>query len=215
MYRKDLAYIHHHGFSEFAESAAAGLLEILRKSGIREGTVVDMGCGSGILARELIRAGFIVHGFDASPSMIALARKTAPDATFRVAAFERAAIPSCHAIVAMGEVLNYGTFAGVRAFVQRASKALPAGGLLLFDVAERNGYPPRDERHDEGDDWVVFTVKERDGTHLRRRIITFRPEGQTMRRGEEVHTLELYDRAELTALLASQPEVVPIQLEPL
>jgi SAM-dependent methyltransferase len=201
MYRKDLAYIHHHGFSEFAESAAPGVLEILWKRGIREGVIVDMGCGSGILARELSHAGFAVQGFDASRSMIDIARKTAPRATFRVASFARAAIPACNSIVAMGEVLNYGTLSGVRAFVRRASKALPPGGLLLFDVAERNGYPPRDERHDEGDDWAVFTMKESDGTHLRRRIITFRPDGETMRRDEEVHVLELYDRAELTTLL--------------
>jgi SAM-dependent methyltransferase len=201
MYRKDLAYIHHQGFSEFAESAAAGVLELLGKHGIRDGVIVDIGCGSGILSRELVRAGFDVHGFDASPSMIALARKTAPEAAFRVATFERAPIPACEAIVAMGEVLNYGTITAVRKFVKHACDALRPGGLLLFDVAERDGYPPRDDRHDEGEDWAVFTIKDSDGTHLRRRLITFRRHGRTMRRDEEVHVLELYDRAGLTALL--------------
>src|SRR5687768_4158361 len=80
-YGHDLAYIHHAGFSEFAESAAPGLLEILWKHAIRDGLVVEIGCGSGILARELTRAGFDVLGFDASPAMIALARSGAPAAS--------------------------------------------------------------------------------------------------------------------------------------
>jgi SAM-dependent methyltransferase len=195
-YGPDLAYIHHAGFGEFAESAAPGLLEILWKHGIRDGLVVELGCGSGILARELTRAGFTVLGFDASPAMIVLARETAPDARFQTGAFDEVAIPPCNAIVAMGEVLNYGTFDGVRKLVARAHTK-----LLVFDVAERGAYPPFDERRVDGDDWSVIAVKESDGRHLTRRVLTFRAEGDTMRRTEEVHRLELYDRAAMTALL--------------
>ncbi|HVG24272.1 MAG TPA: class I SAM-dependent methyltransferase, partial [Thermoanaerobaculia bacterium] len=154
--------------------------------------VVELGCGTGVLARELTRAGFDVHGFDVSPSMIALARETAPAAHFEVGAFDEE-LPPCDAIIAMGEVLNYGTFDGVRRLVANA----PAN-LLLFDVAERGAYPPYDEHRSGGDDWSVIAIKESDGVHLRRRVLTFRADG---RRDEEVHTLELYDRAELLALL--------------
>jgi len=191
MYRDDLAWIHHTGFSEFAESAAPGVIALLRKHAVR--MVVEMGCGSGVLARELTGAGFEVHGFDASPSMIAIARETAPRARFDVARFDEAEIPPCDAIVAMGEVLNYGNFDAVRRLVAKA----PAR-LLLFDVAERGSYPPYDERRVGGDDWSVIAIKESDGTHLTRRVLLFRADG---RRDEEVHHLELYDRAALTAIL--------------
>lgn len=194
-YGRDLAYIHHAGFSEFAESAAPGLLEILWKHGVRDGLVVEIGCGSGILARELIRAGFDVLGFDASPAMIALAREQC-GARFEVGAFDSIVIPPCNAIVAMGEVLNYGTFDGVRKLIANA-----ATKLLVFDIAERGAYPPYDERRVEGDDWSVIAIKESDGTHLTRRILTFRADGDTMRRTEEVHSLELYDRDAMKALL--------------
>lgn len=197
LYRKDLAYIHHAGFSEFAESAAPGLLEMLWRRGIRAGRIVEVGCGSGILARELTRAGFDVLGYDASSAMIALARETAPRAHFEVGAFDRVAIPECEAVIAMGEVLNYGTFAAVRAFVARAANAR----MLIFDVAERGAYPPYDERRIDGDDWSVITIKESDGITLTRRVLTFRAHGGDMRRDEEVHRLELYDRAEITSLL--------------
>lgn len=194
MYGTDLAYIHHHGFSEFAESAAPGVIATLRAHGVQ--SVVEIGCGSGVLARALTGAGFAVTGFDASPAMIALARQTAPAARFEIGALGDAAIPRCDAVVAMGEVLNYATLAEVRAFVQRA----PAR-LLLFDVAERGAYPPYDERRVEGEDWSVITVKRSDGTALTRRVLTFVSDGETMRRGEEVHRLELYGREEMAALL--------------
>lgn len=191
MYRDDLAYIHHTGFSEFAESAAPWVIATLHRYNLE--TVVELGCGSGVLARELTRAGFDVHGFDVSPSMIALARDTAPRARFDVGAFDEVHIPPCDAILAMGEVLNYGTFDGVRRLVANA----PAS-LLLFDVAERGAYPPYDEHRSGGDDWSVIAIKESDGETLTRRVLTFRVDG---RRDEEVHRLELYDRAELLPLL--------------
>jgi SAM-dependent methyltransferase len=195
-YGPDLAYIHHAGFSEFAESAAPGVLEILWKHGVRDGLIVELGCGSGILARELTRAGFAVLGYDASPAMIALARETAPQAQFDVGAFDEVEMPQCNAVVAMGEVLNYATFERVRALVAKVNTK-----LLLFDVAERGAYPPYDERRVEGGDWSVIAIKESDGDHLTRRILTFRADGDTMRRTEEVHALELYDRKRMTALL--------------
>jgi SAM-dependent methyltransferase len=200
-YGPDLAYIHHAGFSEFAESAAAGLIEIFRKHGVRGGLVVDLGCGSGILARELTRAGYDVLGIDPSPAMIALARThcgagDSPAARFEAGALDAVEIPPCEAVVAMGEVFNYAGLDAVRTFLAKADTR-----LLVFDVAERGAYPAHEETRVDGDDWSVIAVKDSDGTHLTRRILTFRAAGSTMRRTEEVHTLELYDRAKLKDLL--------------
>lgn len=200
-YDTDLAWIHHAGFSEFAESAAPGILAILAKHGVRTGTVVDAGCGSGVLAHALGNGGFDVVGFDASPAMIELARLSAPEASFFVATFGSADIPPCDAIVAVGEVLNYATLDDVRRFATNARQSLRRGGVLLFDVAERGSYPPHDERRLGGDDWSVIAIKDSDGSRLTRRVLTFREVDGKIRRSEEVHALELYDRAELTGVL--------------
>lgn len=194
-YRDDLAWIHHAGFSEFAESAAPGLLKIL---GDRRGLVVDVGCGSGVWARALTRASFDVLGIDASPSMIALARQTAPDARFIISAFDTVELPPCATITAIGEVLNYGTLDGVRAFIARAARATE---LLIFDIAERGAYPAHDERRIGGDDWSVIVIKDSDGQHLTRRVLTFREIDGQVRRDEEVHELELYERDTILAML--------------
>lgn len=196
MYEVDLAHIHHAGFSEFAESASEWIASTLPK-----GTVVDIGCGSGVLARELTRNGFDVIGFDASPAMIELARATAPKARFEVATFAEAKLPACDAIVSTGEVLNYGTFDEVRTFIEHAAHAIRAGGMLLFDVAERGSYPPFEERRVGGEDWSVIAIKQSDGMHLTRRVLTFREVDGEVRRSEEVHRLELYERQDMLALL--------------
>jgi len=56
-YQEDLAYIHHVGFSNLARRASPWVLEVLRKADIHEGTVVELGCGSGILLSALSAAG--------------------------------------------------------------------------------------------------------------------------------------------------------------
>ncbi len=187
-YGDDLAWIHHAGHSDFAESAAPWLISVLPR-----GLIVDIGCGSGVLARELTNAGFDVLGIDASPSMIALARETAPLARFEVGSFTTASIPPCAAIVATGEVLNYGD---LRAFIRRVR-----ANMLIFDVAERGSYPAHSEHRAGGDDWSVISIKDSDGVHLTRRILTFRNIDGEIRRAEEVHELELYDAGEVKALL--------------
>ena len=189
MYGTDLAWIHHVGFGGFAREAAPGIIAALRRRGIDRGLVVDAGCGSGILARALTDAGYDVLGIDVSPAMIALARATAAEAAFRVESLDDAELPPCAAIVAAGEVLNY---VDIRRFIPRAAAALRPGGVLLFDVAE-------DARPGElrigGEDWSVIAIKTGEGRRLTRRILTFREAGGEVRRGEETHTIELYDRA--------------------
>ncbi len=175
------------------------MLELLRWNGVARGRIIEVGCGSGVLARELAGAGYVVTGCDASAAMIEIAAGTSQPAArnprFEVAPFETAPLFACDALIAMGEVLNYGD---IRSFLPRAAKA---ARMLLFDVAEKGSYPAYDERRVGGDDWSVIAIKESDGTRLTRRVLTFRQIGGETRRDEEVHHLELYDRAEVLALL--------------
>src|SRR6476620_3936388 len=106
-YKEDLAFIHDVGFGEWALNSAPGILETLKRNRIREGLVVDLGCGSGLWAHALSLAGYRVLGIDISEAMIAIARKRVPDAQFLVASLFDVPIPSCDAITSISECLNY------------------------------------------------------------------------------------------------------------
>ena len=195
-YGVDLAHIHDVGFGGFALGAAPGVLEILRRNGIRKGLVVDLGCGSGLWARELIKAHYDVVGIDISEAMISLARRKVPEAGFRVASLFETDIPPCDAITALGEVLNYlfDPEPELSSLFRRVYDALSPGGVFVFDVAEPGQTPEETTTmgFTEGEEWVVLVEKEEDRGTLRRRITTFRKEGKHYRRSDEVHRQRLY-----------------------
>jgi len=201
-YQRDLAYIHDAGFGDYARKSAPGLLAILRQAGIRNGVVVDLGCGSGIWATELFRHGYDVLGIDSSTAMIELARKQAPAARFISASFLKARLPACDAATAIGEVFNY-TFdkrnsrGGLAQLFRRVHQALRLGGVFIFDVAE----PGRALRraYAEGKDWAILFSAEASRDLLVRRMTTFRRVGKLYRRSEETHRLRLYRSSDVAA----------------
>ncbi len=72
-YRDDLALVHHLGFGFHAEACAPGILALLEPLLEREGLVLELGCGSGLLTQHLVSAGHRVIATDASSSMLDLA----------------------------------------------------------------------------------------------------------------------------------------------
>jgi len=210
-YREDLAYIHDAGFRDYALNAAPGLLQILRKNGVTDGLVVDLGCGSGRWAAELNRAGYRVLGIDQSAAMIRLACKSAPDSKFKIASLLRAALPACRAITSIGECLNYcfdqkNSREELLGLFGRAHRALRPGGVLVFDIAEPARIPRRmpQTKWIEGRDWSLFvsTSGDRDKNTLQREIVCFRKRGRHYRRSQETHNLRLYRASDLIQDLA-------------
>ncbi len=208
-YRIDLAFIHDEGFTGFARKAARAILQLFRQSGIQEGLIVDLGCGSGVWASILASEGYRVHGVDLSQAMIDLARKRVPEASFETCSFLKATIPDCAAVTSMGECLNYlfdedHSPSQLSGLFERIYRALPGGGVFVFDVAGP-GYaaatgPHR--RHFLSDDWAVLVqLSEHDGL-LTRYITSFRKtSGNHYRRDEETHRVRLLDAAQLAETL--------------
>jgi SAM-dependent methyltransferase len=208
-YGTDLAYIHDEGFSDFSLNAAPGLLAMLRRNGFDRGLVVDLGCGSGIWARQLGFAGYEVLGVDASPAMIRLARKRAPKAKFVTASLLDAELPQCAAVTAIGECLSYalhGDDSGreLDRLLRRVYRALLPGGIFVFDFVKRSpqsGGVPR-KRYSVGRDWaVLLDVSQSEDGILTRQITSFRKTGLCYRRTEEMHRLRIFEHGEIEAAL--------------
>lgn len=209
-YKADLAYIHDVGFGDFAKSSAPGLLEILRQNGITSGLVVDLGCGSGIWARELSDSGYGVLGVDISPAMIAIARKRVPRGRFETESLLKVKLPKCNAVTSLGECLNYlfdqsNRMSEVCRLFRRIYRALEPGGLFVFDIAEPGRGKGVSQKYRQGPDWTVLVDVHEDAktNRLTRRITSFRKLGQLYRRDEEIHQLQLYKRGEVAKELRS------------
>jgi len=226
LYSTDLAYIHDAGFGDFAARAAPEVIRILRRHGIRpraerfRGTtgsgrarrVVEVGCGSGTLARHLVDAGYDVVGLDISPAMIRLAREKVPEATFRVASLTKARMPRCDAVVAIGEVVTYVPASGggtgvppaLRKFFSRVHEALEPGGLFIFDFIERGVWRTYPAKIHSGGDWVIAAHAELDaaGQILTRRMVAIRKVGRQYRRTQESHRVRIYKRRAVANALA-------------
>jgi SAM-dependent methyltransferase len=209
-YQEDLAFIHDVGYGEFARKVAPGILDIFARHKIRDGLVVDLGCGSGLWAEQLIKRGFDVVGIDISEAMIQLARRRAPQAEFRVASLFQADIPPCNAVTSLGECISYLFDTGndnrtLRQLFRRIYTALAPGGVFIFDVMEPGelGRATTARSFSEGDDWMTVVEKHEDRRQqtLTRRITTFRKVGDLYRRANEVHRVHLYDAAAMAAEL--------------
>ncbi len=201
-YQQDLAYIHDIGFTEYARQSMPGILTILKDNQITEGSIVELGCGSGLSAQELIAANYQVLGVDISESMIEIARKRVPQAEFIVKSLFKVDIPACNAVLSVGECLNY-LFDGNNNLLElfdRIYRALNAGGLLIFDLLQ----PGQSENlttqgFKAGTDWLVCYQKDEDPDKqiLTRNIISFRKIGEWYRKSEEIHRVKLYPVQEI------------------
>jgi len=208
-YRPDLAAVHHRGFGFHAAACAPGIVEFLTPVRARHGLVLELGCGTGLLTRELIAAGHRVIATDASPAMLDIARDLLGGSAEEVRQLTLPGdpMPQADAIVAVGHPLNYLPDAAAfdRALVAIAD-ALRPGGLLAFDACDLEwGEARRDAAAvgRAGEDWAIITEFSLPAPdRFVRDITTFvpNPDG-SWRRDREHHENVLIDTAQIPALL--------------
>ena len=208
-YRPDLALVHHRGFASHAAACAPGILELLEPVRQRRGLVVEIGCGSGLLARELIAAGHRVVATDASPAMLQLARGQLSGAEdVRRLVLPDDPLPAADAMVGVGHVLNYLPDAdAVDRALARIAAALTPGGVLALDLCDLEWGRARREAEALGrvdDDWAIITrFSTPSETRFVREITTFvRDEHGSWRRDDERHENVLIDTSRVPALLS-------------
>lgn len=209
VYRHDLAVVHHRGFGFHAAACAPGILGLLAPVHAQRGLVLELGCGTGLLTRELVGAGHRVIATDASPAMLDVARDLIGDRAeeMRQLTLPDDALPQAEAIVAVGHPLNYLPDAGAidRALVAIAG-ALRPGGLLALDICDLEyGRARRNAPHFAGveEDWAIITkFSMPSADRFVRDITTFLPNSDgSWRRDSEHHENVLIDTAQIPPLL--------------
>jgi SAM-dependent methyltransferase len=217
IYRHDLANIHHDGYGFHAESCAPGILALLEPIRERDGLVLEIGCGSGLLTKYLVEAGHRVIATDASPAMLKLARDTVPGAeAVQPLVLPDDPVPAADAIVGIGHALNYlPDLAAIHRGLTALADAVRPDGLLAVDLcdlewgATRRGNAPYARIED---DWVILTTYHRPSPdRYDRHITTFvrNPDG-SFRRDEEYHGNVLVDTSTVPALLREHGLTVEI-----
>ncbi len=210
-YRRDLALVHHKGFAFHAEACAPGVLELLEPVLDRRGLVVEIGCGSGLLTGELLKAGHRVVATDASPAMLELARERTEGAeAVRRVTLPDDPLPAADAIVGVGHALNYLPDAdAVDRALRAMARALRPGGVLAVDICDIEYGSARREAPDlarVAEDWAIvtrFSMPTPDS--FVRQMTTFvRAEDGSWHRDDERHDNVLIDTAGLPGLLASE-----------
>ncbi len=210
-YRRDLALVHHRGFGFHARACAPGILALLEPVRTRNGLVLELGCGSGLLTRELTAAGHRVIATDASPAMLDLARSHAPAAgDIRLLVLPGDVLPPADAVVSAGHVLSYlPDEHAIDQALTAIARALRPGGLFAIDICDlaygqaRHDAPPAARVHD---DWAIITRFQLPAPgRFVRQITTFvRASDGSWRRDDETHHNVLIDTARVPALLAAE-----------
>jgi SAM-dependent methyltransferase len=185
-------------------------LHELHAQRVVSGLVVDLGSGSGILARRLTDAGYDVVGVEQSSHMIEIARRAAPAARFVHGSAFDCELPPCVAVTAIGEVLNYrfderSSWLALKRVFNRVSRSLEPGGLFVFDLSGpgRGGRSGVIESWHDRDDYTMYFRAEEDARRglLLRDHFVFVREGSRYRRVDERHVLRLFDPDKVTELL--------------
>jgi SAM-dependent methyltransferase len=198
-----LSRLYDAGWADFSIQYAPLVEEELQNHGIPKARVLDLGCGTGVLAVALAKAGHTVRGVDASPHMLRLARQNArgvPGVRFiRGDLLDPQPAGPYDVVVCAYDAINYlRRLADVKKLFRRVSAALRDGGLFLFDTNTAVLYR-RQRGTTEARDIDGVTVLETTDYNARYKLATTTfsfPDGTY-----EVHRQRPYSFDELSPLL--------------
>lgn len=135
----------------------------LEQLGRVSGSVLDAGCGTGRVARELATRGVAVVGVDVDPSMVDAARRRSPDLEWHVADLADLELGRRFDVVVMAGNVPLFTAPGTHAaVVAGCARHVAAGGALVSGFQLGRGYEL--DAYDAHCDAVGLTLLERFAT---------------------------------------------------
>ncbi len=108
----------------------------------RHARILDLCCGTGQLAAQLMSMGYKVTGVDGSPQMLTYARENAPGINFVLGDARSLALPvKYHAVISAFDSLNHiMKLSELQQVFVRVYETLKPGGIFLFDLNADEGF---------------------------------------------------------------------------
>ena len=120
------------------EGWIAELLPVLERRGLRQGMLLDVGCGTGESFLPMLKRSWEVTACDISPAMLAQAAEKAGDAKLGLEVADMRELPrfgSFELVWALGDAVNYLLdHSELEAALRGMRSNLAPDGLLLFDA---------------------------------------------------------------------------------
>jgi len=206
---EELSQIYDKGWGFFGESYFRLVKELFGESFFKHRRILDVACGTGILALKLAQHGFSVVGIDSSPQMIALAQakvKPGLPVFFKVQDMkELDAKEPFDLIFCTFDSINYLlSESDIAHFLARVNSALKLSGFFMFDSVTEvlcNKHYGERSRKVGG---VRFLEKSSYYPRRKIAITTFQFEDGS----EEIHLQKPYGLRELAPLLRNSGFVI-------
>ncbi|MEU8301797.1 methyltransferase domain-containing protein [Micromonospora sp. NPDC048909] len=142
-YAEGFAQAYDEHWSPYPTRAAEQLLRLHRTLDPEgERRLLDIGCGTGIVAAQLQQAGYQVTGLDVSAAMLRRARRRlGDDAVLVQADAADFTVPEPFPLaISTYDIPNHlGSLERIGSYLECVYRALRPGGLFAFDVATRKG----------------------------------------------------------------------------
>lgn len=206
-YRTRLAYIHDTYYGDIARGAAQEILNHSNTFSLKK--VIDIGCGSGILASILSQNGKEVIGIDISSDLLEIAKVKSPQTTFIHASLFDYPFDYADIFCAIGEPFNYlfdekASYKALRKILQTIYVHLTPSGLFLFDILTDEVETTNNIRIVEKEDITMFLEISVDAKkeELTRKMTFFIKRNNCYEKDSETHKQLLFKVDKIEELLA-------------
>ena len=186
------------------------LVSLLKKYGVEDGLVLDMGCGTGAMTRYLDAHGYDMTGIDVSEEMLTIAKeKSSPDILyllqdmreFELYGTMRAAVSICDS---MNYILEEDDLLQVFSLV---NNYLDPGGIFIFDLNTVYKYQEilgeqtiAEDREECSFIWDNFYDEEERINEYQLSLFIQNEQG-TYNKYEELHLQKAYEQEEVVSFL--------------